>query len=198
MPVYKAGGYKRAGVVFQGPTKPRGRPLKVVAVQAAAPKPSLSKTTKKAVNSLIKKSQETKYVAQLDTAPSVEIAGSGLSYDGVANQRGWSSGFINPAGLIPAMAQGVGESQRVGNKVRPKNMILKYFLQALPTTEAVAAAAANNTNPYIGVPFRVRVLVYRHRYAQDDYSQTNLLQINNANSGFGSDFDNLGNAEEQD
>jgi len=190
MPVYKGGGYKRGGVVFQGPTKPRGRPLKVVAVTTPSA-PKLSRNTRKAVNSIINSHQETKYATQTNTAQSIDIAGSGLLYDGVNNQRGWSSGFINPAGLIPSIPQGVGEANRLGNKIRPKAMILKYFLQALPTTEANQIAAALNTNPYIGVPFRVRVMVYRHRYAQDDWSQGNLLNTGNTNASFGSDLDNL-------
>jgi len=190
MAIYKSGGYKRGGVVYQGPTKPRGRPLKVVAVTTPSTS-TLSKTTKKAVNKLIKNNQETKYASQLTTAQNVEIAGSGLVYDGDQNLRGWCSGFLNPAGIIPSIPQGVGEAGRVGNKIMPKALILKYFLQALPTTEANAAAAAFNTNPFLGVPFRVRVIIFRHRYAIDDYSQGNILNLGNTNGGIGSELDNL-------
>lgn len=103
--------------------------------------------------------------------------------------RGWSSGVSQIAGLIPAINQGVGPADRVGNRITPKNMYLKYNLYALPTTDSVWTTG--NTNPYKGIPFHVRVIVYRHRYADDDYSQTNILKVGNTNVSFGSSVDNL-------
>lgn len=129
-----------------------------------------------------------KYQPDLTVADSVPIKGTGLYYDGALNQRGWCSAFSNPTGLIPAIAQGVGPADRVGNRITPKNMYVKYNIYALPTTDASSMA---NTNPYKGIPFHVRVIVFRHRYADDDGSQTNILKVGNTNVSLGSSVDNL-------
>jgi len=147
------------------------------------------KNIKKIVKNVLKKNNELKIVQQIGLADNELIRGTGLLYDGVANLRGWCSGVSNPAGIIPAVPNGTGEGQKIGNKIYPKNLILKYFVRALPTTDATTGAL--NTNPYKGVPFRVRVIVFRHKYSIDDYGQTNILQNGNAATSFGSGIDNF-------
>lgn len=147
------------------------------------------KNIKKIVKSVMKKQVELKYAVQETTANNVQVAGSGLLYDGVTNLRGWCSGASIGAGIIPSIPPGSGEGSRIGNQIIPKTLRLKYFLQALPTTDSVTGAL--NTNPYKGMPFRVRVLVFRHRYANDDYSQADLLNLGNSNISFGSGIDNF-------
>ncbi|MEO5351321.1 MAG: hypothetical protein H7836_17015, partial [Magnetococcus sp. YQC-3] len=48
---------------------------------------------------------------------------------------------------------------------------------------------AINDNPYKGVPFRVRVIIFRHKYAIDDYSQNNICNIGNGNASLTADID---------
>lgn len=149
----------------------------------------LSKPVKKAIVSIVKKQQELKIAQQIGLADSVNVSGTGLLYDGVTNLRGWCSGPTGINGIIPAVPTGTGEANKIGNRIMPKSLILKYFLMALPTTDSTFTGG--NTNPFKGVPFRVRVIVFRHKYAIDDYSQTNILQNGNSSNSFGSGIDNF-------
>jgi len=162
---------------------------KAPAKRRMAPKKKAASSLKKAIVNIVKRQQETKIAQQIGLADNVDITGTGLLYDGVTNLRGWSSGPTGISGIIPAIASGTGEANKIGNKVTPKNLILKYILSALPTTDA--SFTGGNTNPFKGVPFRVRVIVYRHKYALDDYSQTNILQNGNSSVSFGSGIDNF-------
>lgn len=147
------------------------------------------KNIKKIVKTVMKNKSELKIAQQIALADNINVSGTGLLYDGVTNLRGWCSGPSNPSGIIPAIANGTGEGQKIGNKVSPKNLMLKYFLQALPTTDS--SFTGGNTNPFKGTPFRVRVLVFRHKFAIDDFSQTNILQQGNTTTSFGSGIDNF-------
>lgn len=189
MPVYKGGGYMRKGVLYEGPTLPRGRPKKAtLVVTAPKSKAKLSKSTKAAITSLIKTQQELKFAPNLTIADSVYVAGAGLNYNGSTNLNGWCSGPSQGTGIIPTIGQGASEGARIGNKIRPKYFNLRYSLNALETTDA---SSASNTNPFRGVPFMVRVIVFRHRYATDDYSQTGILNNGNTSEDIGNTIDDL-------
>jgi len=170
----------------------RKRPL-----TANAPKKAIKKAinkvkvnnVKKIVKSVLKKNMELKIAQQIGVADNVNVQGTGLLYDGVTNLRGWCSGPSVPTGIIPSVTTGTGEGSKIGNRINPKALILKYFLSALPTTDSVFSGG--NTNPFKGVPFRVRVIVFRHKFAIDDYSQTNILQNGNSSTSFGSGIDNF-------
>jgi len=140
------------------------------------------------VKSVMNKTEELKYTSLISLADNIQIAGSGLLYDGVLNLRGWSSGPAIPTGIIPLIVQGDGQGDRDGNTIRPKDLVLKYSCYALPTDEGTNPVPSN---PYKGIPFFVRVIVYRHKYGLDDYSQTNILEIGNGATSFGSGIDNF-------
>jgi len=149
----------------------------------------LPKSTKNAIVNIMKRQQEVKIAQQIGLADNINVSGTGLLYDGVTNLRGWCSGPTGVSGIIPTVPPGTGEASRIGNKISPKSLILKYFLAALPTTDS--SFTGGNTNPFKGVPFRVRVIVFRHKYSIDDFSQTNLLQNGNSANSFGSGIDNF-------
>lgn len=177
---YTSGGYTRKGVVYQGPTRPRGRPTKAIVITTAKPKKAkLSKPMKKAVNALIRKEEEVKCSPNLTLANQVLVTGSGLNYDGVTNFNGWAT---LGSGIIPQVSQGVNETQRIGNRINVRNLSLKFTIVAQPTGDSGPAAI----NPFKGIPFTVRVLVYRHRYAIDDYGQTGILQQGASSGNLGS------------
>lgn len=147
------------------------------------------KNIKKIVKAVIKNKDELKIAQQINLADNISVQGTGLLYDGITNLRGWCSGPSNNGGIIPAIPNGTSEGTKIGNKITPKNFKLKYFLQALPTTDS--GFTGGNTNPFRGVPFRVRVIVFRHRYALDDFSQTNILNNGATSTSFGSGIDNF-------
>jgi len=148
------------------------------------PKPELVK----AIKNVIKQSSELKFAMQNFIADKVEITGMGLNYNGTSNLNGWCSGASNGYGIIPAVEQGSGEGNRIGVRISPKGMFLRYSLLARSTTDNTTAI---NDNPFRGVPFRVRVIVFRHLYAQDDYSQNNICDIGNGNASITGDIDTL-------
>lgn len=176
MAIYKSGGYTRKGVVYEGPTRPRGRPSKAIVVMSTKPKKAkLSKPIKKAVTAMIKSTEEIKWAPNSTLADQKLIFGSGLNYDGVTFFNGWVS--VVP-GLIPSILQGTNETNRIGNKIRPVSFKVKYTLSANTTNDGL-------NNPFRGVPFLVRVFIYRHRYAIDDASQDQILQAGSTSIPFG-------------
>lgn len=186
---YRGGGYTKKGVVYEGPTRMPGRPKKALLVVAPKKKATLSKPVKKAVMGLVKSQIEVKYAPSLIIADVVSVNGSGLNYDGVTNLTGWSSGPGLGTGLLPQIGQGASEGARIGNKIRPKSFNLKVCLNAKATTDA--STPSGNTNPFRGIPFICRVIVYKHRYADDDYSQTGILNNGNASELIGNTVDDL-------
>lgn len=171
------------------------------ALKAVAPKVAIKKAInkvkvnniKKIVKSVLKKKMELKISQQIALADTVPVTGTGLLYNPTSSQyRGWCSS----SSIIPLISNGTGEADRIGNQVSPKNLRLKYFLTAVPTTDSTYVTSATppvslNTNPFRGVPFRVRVIVFRHKYAIDDNSQLNILQNGNSTASFGSNMDNF-------
>lgn len=131
----------------------------------------------KIVKSVINKKSETKFVMQNYTADGVSVTGCGLNYNPSSNfLLGWCSGPGNGFGIIPAVPQGDGQGDRTGTKINPTYAYLRYSLTARPTTDSTVAT---NDNPFKGLPFRVRVIIFRHRYAQDDFGQAGLVNIGN-------------------
>lgn len=159
---YKGGGYKRKGVVYQGPTKPRGRPTKAATVEIA-------KTVAKTVvdrNKIYKTHIETEILNKAN------IPGAGLDGSTVGQFKA----------VAPLVVQGNGEANRKGNVISVKNYTLRYALKALPTT-------VGGSNAYNGVPFLVRVVVYRHKYNIGDSSPSAILDLNNSQGALTGDMD---------
>lgn len=148
-------------------------------------KPSTATQVKKLKSVVASMKPETKYVANTVLADAVQVAGSGLLYNGVAQTFGW----VNVGGqFIPPLSQGTAENQRVGNIIRPKKLVLKYSLYANPSTES---GSTPNNNPYINLPFYVRVIVFRHRYANDDFSQTGILDLGASNADISGNVESM-------
>lgn len=143
-------------------------------------KPKVSKALKKAINNAIKKQDELKMATNLTLADQYSVPGAGLN-------TGASLGYVSNTSIVPIVTQGAGEANRIGNVIRPKTLSLRYSLRALPTTDA---ASPVNTNPFKGIPFLVRVVVFQHRWAIDEASQTGILQNGNSSQNLGSTPDN--------
>ncbi|MEO5351323.1 MAG: hypothetical protein H7836_17025, partial [Magnetococcus sp. YQC-3] len=141
------------------------KPLRVTATKkskAAAVEKVKVNNIKSIVRNVMKKTSELKFAMQNFIADKVEITGCGLNYNGTTQLNGWCSGPTNGYGILPQIQQGTGEGNRIGVKVSPKSCFLRYSLLARSTTDSTAAI---NDNPYKGVPFRVRVIIFRHKYA---------------------------------
>lgn len=137
------------------------------AANKSASKPTKSLTV--AVKRLLSKEIETKCAPYYSLADQTLVYGAGLN-------PGAALGFVS-ANLIPSIQQGTGDGQRLGNKIRVKNLIFRYTLRA----EAVRA-----TNNFTAVPFICRVIVYKQRYATDDSSPLLMLDNGNSAQNFGS------------
>lgn len=162
MPARKAGGYKRKGVLYAGPTMPK-------AIKQAQKK-EIVKIAKKAVAN----QAEVKEVVNTDVMNKTNIPGAGLRS---------TSGYGQFAGVIPLVSQGTTESTRVGNIINVKNLSVRYTLKALPTT------VSGGSNPYQGVPFLVRVVIYRHKFNIGDSSPDALIDTNASATYLSSDLD---------
>lgn len=175
MAVYKGGGYVRKGVVYQGPTRPKGRPsgtrkkLTIVA-ETSTPKPVPAKVknyVKKAINREI----ETK-TAALSVFNQQSTLGYGLNST-------TNLGLTQTNSIIPLLLQSDEQNGRVGNKVRPTGLYLRYSLRAIQATNAGV-----NDNPLM--PFLCRIVAYSKKISRTDSTNVGILQQGNTSVNFGS------------
>lgn len=160
------------------------------AVTKAAVKKATETVKKAAVTNIVQKelskNEEVKMVANIAVANKVLVYGSGLNFGGASPNQGW----VSTGGLIPALSQGFTSATRVGNKVNPKSLKVRYSIYANPTTEVGSTALpGGNINPFYGLPFRVKVIVFRHRFAIDEPSQVGIINDGATNSDLSSDID---------
>lgn len=146
-------GYKKKNYKKKAMNKPKPK-------AASAGTAKIARVVKKIVDSKI----EDKLIINSSVMQAVNVPSAGLSSGGL--------GALSP--ITSTISQGTGESGRVGNKVFAKKLFIRYTLNALPTTEA------GFTNPFRGLPFFVRVVVYRHRYNLGDSSPDALINFNNS------------------
>lgn len=128
---------------------------------------------KKIVKSVMNKNMETKMCPLLTIADAVNVPGAGLSSGGL--------GVLSQ--IVPVVSQGTTEIARIGNKIRPVRLSVRYTINALPTT------VAGGTNPFRGLPFFVKVIVYRHKYNRGDSSPDALMEAGTTSATLGSSVD---------
>lgn len=146
---------------------PRGLSKRILPAARPVPAP-----VKSYVNKAIKRNEETKCSMRLNIADQYSVTGAGLN-------TGASLGFVSPATIIPAITQGTDEASRIGNKIKPQKLQLKFTLRAYPVTTA-------GINPFPATPFLCRVIVFRHKYANDDFGQTGILDTGASSGNLGS------------
>lgn len=168
------GGYTRKGVLYQGPTKKRGRPSSkkaiVVATVPTAPKP-VAQNVKNYVKKSINREIETK-TATINIFNQQATLGYGLN-------SSTNLGLTNSLSIIPTLLQSDEQSGRVGNKVRPTALYLRFSLRAIQTTYLGV-----NDNPFM--PFIVRVICYSKKLSRTDFTNTGILQQGNTSVNLGS------------
>lgn len=130
---------------------------------------SIARIVKKIVN----KDVEDKCVQNQALIEKANIPGAGLTSSGL--------GVLSPVSIT--LTQGTNESARIGNRITVKKMFLRYSVYALPSTEAAGV------NPFRGLPFMVRVVVYRHRYNLGDSSPDALIDMGSSNTFLNGDVD---------
>lgn len=129
---------------------------------------------------------EVKCVSNLLVATKQLVYGSGLSYSAGAPNQGW----VSLSGIIPQVSLGNTVDTRVGNRITPKRLNVRYSIYANPSTEVGSTALpGGNINPYYGLPLRVKVIVYRHRFAIDEPSQAGIIQAGSTQADLSSDID---------
>nr|QRI44122.1 MAG: capsid protein [Cressdnaviricota sp.] len=133
---------------------------------------------KRVVKSVMTKQIETKVAPYTTIASQQKVYGAGLNYNGVGLLNGWAS----PNGILPPVTQGLGENNRVGNVIAPNKLVVKYEIKASQTTDGTSTV---NDNPFRALPFLVRMVIYRHRYATDDFGQYGLIDEGGSNVELG-------------
>lgn len=140
----------------------------------AFPQPKkVSLPIKNYVSRAISRNVETKCSMRQNIADQQTVTGAGLN-------TSVGLGFVSGTSIIPAISQGTGEAERVGNKIKPTKLKLAITLRAQPVT------AVGSLTPFPATPFLCRVIVFRHRYATDDNSQIGILDTGNSMSNLGS------------
>lgn len=127
---------------------------------------------KKIVRRVLKKDEEVK-CGTLQVFQQNIVLGAGLNSSTGYGLTTTGIGGL-PTSIVPLISNGTGMADRIGAYVNGKSLMVKYSLRALDTTGNTAG-----TNPFRGKPMYVRVVIYNHRYALDDYGNINILQKGN-------------------
>lgn len=137
-----------------------------------AKKTVINPVLKSYVNKIVKKQEEVKFfTAPIATKNS--ILGTGFNTTG-------NFGFNSASSIIPIIQQGVGQQQRIGNRIATKGyMTVRGHVLAMPTSAS--------SNPYSNCPFYVRIVVWRQKQSFTTISNTQILD--NGISAGGNDFD---------
>lgn len=137
-----------------------------------AKKNVINPVLKNYVKRMVRGNDEVKFFTQ-GIASSSNILGSGFNTT-------LNYGFTSSSSIIPAIQQGVGQQQRIGNKINTVGrLIVKGYVLALPVN--------TTTNAYINTPFTVRIVVWRQKQNMTAISNTAFLD--NGVTGAGNDFD---------
>lgn len=137
-----------------------------------AKKNVINPVLKNYVKRMVRGNDEVKFFTQ-GIASSSNILGSGFNTT-------LNYGFTSSSSIIPAIQQGVGQQQRIGNKINTVGrLIVKGYVLALPVNAT--------TNAYINTPFTVRIVVWRQKQNMTAISNTAFLD--NGVTGAGNDFD---------
>lgn len=141
---------------------------------------------KNIVKNVLRSDEEVKCVSNLSIANKVLVYGSGLNYASASPNQG----FCSLTGIIPNLSVGTSVEGRVGNQINPKRLNVRYSIYANPSTEAGSTALpGGNINPYYGLPFRVKVIIFRSRFAQDEPAQNGIIQAGATAADLTSDID---------
>lgn len=162
----------------------RATPMKKTVAKAVA-KVKVN-NIKSIVRNVLRGDEEVKCVSNLSIANKVLVYGSGLNYALASPNQGW----VSLSGVVPNVSVGTSVEGRIGNHINPKRLNVRYSVYANPSTESGSTALpGGNINPYYGLPFRVKVIIFRARYAQDDASQTGIIQAGATAAELTSDID---------
>lgn len=134
-------------------------------------KPKVSEPVKTYVKSAINREIETKS-ATLAVFNQQATLGYGLNST-------TNLGLTNTTSIIPLLLQSDEQSGRVGNKVKPTGLYLRYSLRAIQVTNIGV-----NDNPLM--PFLVRVICYSKKLSRTDSTNVGILQQGNTSVNFGS------------
>lgn len=146
--------------------KPAARALKRGGLRVK--KTVVNPALRKYVSSLVAKNEETKFFTN-SIAYKQSITGSGFNTTGPL-------GYNTASNIIPIIQQGVGQQQRVGNRITTKGyFMIRGHVLALPTSAA--------SNPYSNMPFYVRIVVWRQKPSMTTVSNTEILDDGNTSGG---------------
>lgn len=123
-------------------------------------KPVINPALKKYVRSIVNKTEEIKMTTS-NIAYRASVYGSGFNTTA-------STGYNTASSIIPVLYQGSGQSQRVGNKVRPLSFYIRGNLVALPVN------ATTNTSQ--NMPFYVRIVVWKQTANSTGLSNIQFLE----------------------
>lgn len=122
------------------------------------------KTTKRIVNPALKQmvkrmisGTEEKKLANFDVAYRAPITGSGFNN----NLGAGSFGYTTTVTIVPPVAIGTANANRIGNKIVPKSCYIRGVIRALP----ISAVGGNNAWP--NEPFYVRVVIFKTKLNMD-------------------------------
>lgn len=132
-------------------------------------KPVINPAIKRYVKKLVKSTEEVK-VQTSAIATSSAMLGSGFNVTS-------NYGFWTPSSIIPVVAQGVGQQQRIGNAIKPirSRMLIRGYVLAAPVN------ATNNA--YQNMPFHVRVVVYRQKQNNNTPNNSGILDSQTTDQG---------------
>lgn len=155
MPYGKKRNYKRGGKKTTIKLKENG--IKVL-------KPAINPALKKLVKKMISGTEEVK-LANFDVAYRAPIFGTGFNNNLGSGNYGYTSALT----IVPPVAIGTTNGQRIGNKIVPKSCYIRGVVRALPIT------STGGTNAWPNEPFYIRIVVYKTKLNMDTNINDTIL-----------------------
>lgn len=125
--------------------------------------PVVNPALKQYVNKIVKSNEETKILTN-SIAYKSNITGIGFNTTG-------PTGFTSAFNILPVVAQGATQYNRIGNKISPVgNLLIRGHILALPTS--------STSNPCPNLPFYVRVVVWRQKASMTTLTNSDILDDN--------------------
>jgi len=129
----------------------------------------LSAKVKKYVKSTIARNIENKHFVK-DVYFNAICPGTGF------DSTSTNSGLTTSGSIIPTISPGVAVDQRIGNKIRVRQLQIRMHLQSQPV---------NPTNNSVeGLPFYVRVVFYNRKDSKTNNTNNTILDLGGSSTSF--------------
>lgn len=145
-----------------------GEVVKITAKRGRKPGTKVSKNVKAYVDKAIDRNSEDKHMLK-NVFSATNCIGGGF------DSTGTNIGLTTTDSIIPLVIQGTAVSNRVGNRINVKSLLVRLMLEAKPVS---------TSNSVEGLPFYVRVVFYNRKDSMTNPTNNTILDLAGTSTAF--------------